>query len=109
MATRTTPNGDHRARTNEGPDLRLRVSAWGNRVRSSLRSSSARREDVHHLVPHPRGWAIQPEAGPGPLFVASTKDQALDKALAIARRHQATLVVHRTDGTIQEHRSYARE
>lgn len=108
----TTPKARPRASDASGVTGRLRGKArtLTSRIRYELKRDPDVVADggwVHHVVPERGGWAVKPEGWQDPVFVAATKDRAVQKAISMARRREGTLVIHRTDGTIQEHRNYA--
>ena len=62
-----------------------------------------------HVVPHPGGWAIKPEAGKRPSSVHDTQREAIDRAREIARNQGTELFIHGRDGRIRERDSDGRD
>jgi len=59
-----------------------------------------------HVVPHEEGWAVR---GAGNTRVTATfkyQDDAIDRATEIAKNYKSDVIIHRTDGTIRDRRSY---
>ena len=54
-----------------------------------------------HVIPHSGHWAVRKEGADRVTSTHSTQKQATDKALKIAARQGAGVVVHRKDGTIR--------
>lgn len=55
-----------------------------------------------HVVPHEEGWAVRGEGNKRVTAVYKYQDDAIRRAQRIARKHSATVVVHRKDGTIRD-------
>ena len=62
-----------------------------------------------HVVPHPNGWAVKPEGGPGPSSVHHTQQEAIDRAREIARKQGTELLIHGRNGRIRERDSHGRD
>ncbi len=60
-----------------------------------------------HLLPHEDGWALKRTGAARPSFTFENKQDALVKAIEVARNQKTILVVHGRDGRVQEQRDYA--
>lgn len=72
------------------------------------RDASTTGDRTYHVAPHPEGgWKVEAEELGRASSTHRTKAEAVRAGRELAgRRAPARLVVHRADGTIQEHRSY---
>ena len=58
---------------------------------------------VYSVVAREEGWAIEKRGAERAVSVHATKEEALDRARALAGEHRPSeLVVHRKDGTVQD-------
>ncbi|MDH6597076.1 DUF2188 domain-containing protein [Bacillus aerius] len=74
-------------------------------VTPSKKSSSARPElmdHAQHVVKHDEGWAVQTEKAKRASEVKETKQEVIDRAKEISSKKGTAVVIHRTDGTIQD-------
>ncbi len=62
-----------------------------------------------HVVPHPDGWAVQPEGGQRPSSVHNTQAGAIDRARELARNQEAELLIHNREGQIRDRDSYGND
>ena len=64
-------------------------------------------EAVYHLAPTEDGWSIRAEDSDQAVATVGTKKEGVSRARDLARNQApARLVIHRTDGTIQQQHSY---
>lgn len=64
-------------------------------------------ETVYHLAPTEEGWSIRAEDADQAIAILPTKKDGVTRARDLARNQApARLVIHRTDGTIQQQHSY---
>ncbi|KGP74426.1 DUF2188 domain-containing protein [Pontibacillus yanchengensis] len=56
-----------------------------------------------HVVAHEDGWAVQAADAKKPAATFSSKDEAVDRAKEIASNKGTQVIIHRKDGTIQDH------
>jgi uncharacterized protein YdaT len=63
-------------------------------------------EKGEHVYPHENGWAVQAEEAKQPSEVFENKQEAIKRAKEIAENKQTHLVIHKSDGAIQERQSY---
>lgn len=65
---------------------------------------------IYHVTPHEEGWKVQAEGAERASRVTETKAEAVEIGRELAQNHQPSqLVVHRLDGTIQNHYTYGEE
>ena len=58
---------------------------------------------VYSVVAREEGWAIEKQGAERAVSLHATKEEALDRARALAGEHRPSeLVVHRKDGTVQD-------
>ena len=62
-----------------------------------------------HTVPHGDGWAVKREGTKTPLSTHTTKVEAQDHAISIAKRDKVEHVIHGRDGKIQDSDSYGND
>lgn len=62
--------------------------------------------DRVHVEPHDRGWAVRSEDAQRAAKVYDRKPDAIARARSIAQQRKGRLVVHKSDGTIQEKQDY---
>jgi uncharacterized protein YdaT len=60
-----------------------------------------------HVVPHDEGWAIREAGSDDVKATFDTKDDAVQQGREMARDARTFLIIHRTDGTIQDRVSYS--
>ncbi|QOR66003.1 DUF2188 domain-containing protein [Cytobacillus suaedae] len=63
-------------------------------------------DPIHHVVPHPDGWAIKKEKTQRASGIFDTKKEALKKAQQMASKEHTRLIIHRQDGKIEKHQNY---
>jgi len=78
------------------------------REMQAARATPASGDRTYHVAPHPEGgWKVEAEELGRASSTHRTKAEAVRAGRELAARQApARLVVHRADGTIQEHRSY---
>jgi uncharacterized protein YdaT len=64
-------------------------------------------ENVVHVVPYEKGWALQRTGQDGVFERFETKKQALDEARNLAKNEHTTLIVHYQSGEVQHQVSYS--
>lgn len=92
-----------------GPQTHQRETPVGSTGHGTFRGIRTRRQReprTHHVVPHEDGWAVMPERRSEPALTAPTKAEAIKEAIALSKDRQGHLVIHRADGTIEEHRTF---
>ena len=57
----------------------------------------------YHVTPHDDGWQLKKVDGQRAIMVEDTKEMLLSKAKDYVNDHSGTLVVHKQDGSIEEH------
>ena len=62
-----------------------------------------------HVVPQGEQWAVKKPHATRASFVTSTQTAAIQKAIPIAKREQAELVIHNTKGVIRNSNSYGND
>ena len=72
----------------------------------SSRESSRPRTWHQHVVPHENGWAVRREGNQRITSAHRLQETAIRKAKRLARKHQADVIIHRTDGTIRDRIGY---
>lgn len=74
---------------------------------SQARKSLGTTEDRDQwVVPHDDGWAVRSEHAERARRVFETQSEAIEEAVAYARRHDAAVTVLRQDGTIRDRQSF---
>lgn len=64
---------------------------------------SASDKTEYHVTPHDDGWQLKKADGKRAILVESTKDKLLSKAKDYVTDHSGTLVVHKQDGSVEDH------
>ncbi|BCB05451.1 DUF2188 domain-containing protein [Bacillus sp. KH172YL63] len=64
---------------------------------------SADDKTEYHLSPHDDGWQLKKADGQRAIMVEETKGKLLDKAKNYVTDHGGTLVVHKQDGSVEDH------
>lgn len=59
-----------------------------------------------HVVPHEGGWAIKGEGNEKYTAIFDTQDEAISRAISIAKSYKSDVIIHRKDGTIRDRMSY---
>lgn len=72
----------------------------------SSRVSNRSRTWHQHVVPYEKGWAVRREGNKRITSKHRKQSTAINKAKTIARKHQADVIIHRTDGTIRDRISF---
>lgn len=62
--------------------------------------------DRVHVEPHDRGWAVRSEDAQRATKIYDRKQDAIARGKSIAQQRKGRLVVHKSDGTIQEKHDY---
>ena len=57
----------------------------------------------YHVMPHDDGWQLKKAEGKRAIMVEETKGELLSKAKDYVTDHSGTLVVHKQDGSVEEH------
>lgn len=57
---------------------------------------------IYHVLPQDDEWAVKKEKADRASYKFGTKKEAVDKARALAKDPNTTVVVHRKDGTIED-------
>ncbi|KPL59019.1 DUF2188 domain-containing protein [Rossellomorea vietnamensis] len=57
----------------------------------------------YHITSHDDGWQLKKADGKRAILVENTKDKLLSKAKDYVTDHSGTLVVHKEDGSVEEH------
>ncbi|WP_282139052.1 DUF2188 domain-containing protein [Rossellomorea aquimaris] len=57
----------------------------------------------YHVSPHDDGWQLKKADGQRAILVEETKDKLLSKAKDYVTDHSGTLVVHKQDGSVENH------
>ena len=60
-----------------------------------------------HVVPEGDGWAVKEEGADKTRFTADTKAEAADKAKEWASDSNASVFIHREDGTVETTQNYS--
>lgn len=107
------PNTDAMDRLTEIPKelqetLKERTRAFGDRIRAAAERADPTEDDRApvHVVPQEGRWEIVSQGSEEIERTADTKDAAVDSARRLARSRETHMVVHRTDGTIQQVHNY---
>ncbi len=92
----------------EGYDEGRAIAIAQSQAREWARNhGEAGHADRVHVEPHARGWAVRSEDAQRPARVYDRKEDAVARARAMAQRRKGRLVVHKTDGSVQDKRDYA--
>ncbi|MFC4559990.1 DUF2188 domain-containing protein [Virgibacillus kekensis] len=65
-----------------------------------------RLEEGEHVEAHDDGWAVRSADAKRPSEVFENKNEAVKRAREIAKNKGTFLTVHKSDGSVQEERSY---
>lgn len=83
--------------------LSAHVEALAQRVTLLIARLERAQVAVYAVVAREEGWAIEKQGAERAVSVHATKEEALDRARALAGEHRPSeLVVHRKDGTVQD-------
>lgn len=64
----------------------------------------------YHVSPHPEGWQGKVEGAQRASVVARTKEEALQRTVELAKKHElGQVVIHGENGKIQSGRTYGRD
>jgi sporulation protein YlmC with PRC-barrel domain len=75
--------------------------------RPTRRGTSASKRVAYHVTPNEKGgWKTVKEGVKKPVATGRTKADLVKKARKIAKSEDAQLIVHKSDGKIQEERTY---
>jgi hypothetical protein len=80
---------------NRSTDSRVNLTKGGNMTKRNI-----------HTVPYGNKWAVKKEGIQDPLSTHNTKDAALDRGVAEAKKSKVEHVIHGRDGKIQDKDSY---
>ena len=69
----------------------------------------AKKKDVHVTPAKGDGWDVKRSGADRASSSHDTKAEAVNAGRELARRDQTSLRIHKTDGKIQEERSYGNE
>ena len=87
-------------------------SFWYNLLKKLLKqilrrnSRSSRQTHNQHVVPHEEGWAVRGEGNERLTATYKYQDDAIERAKDIAWNYKASVIIHRTNGTIRDRISY---
>ncbi|MFS0749088.1 DUF2188 domain-containing protein [Oceanobacillus sp. 1P07AA] len=70
-------------------------------------SNPERLEEGEEVYKHEDGWAVASVGSDRASKVLSTKQEAIARAVEIARKKATSLTIYKEDGSIEEQRSYA--
>ena len=62
-----------------------------------------------HVVPHEKGWAVNPAGSKRATKVMSTQGEAINVARDRARRQKSELLIHNKNGRIGDRDSYGND
>jgi poly(hydroxyalkanoate) granule-associated protein len=83
--------------------LSAQVESLAQRVGLLISRLERAQVAVYAVVAREEGWAIEKQGAERAVSVHATKEEALDRARALAGEHRPSeLVVHRKDGTVQD-------
>lgn len=83
--------------------LAAHVESLAERVGRLIARLERAEVSVYSVVAREEGWAIEKQGAERAVSVHATKDEALERARALAGEHRPSeLVVHRKDGTVQD-------
>lgn len=83
------------------------MTALKTTMKQTLGMTDDRNDDHQHLLPHEDGWALKRTGADRPSFTFESKEDAMVKAIEVARNQGTVLVIHGRDGRVQEQRDYA--
>jgi poly(hydroxyalkanoate) granule-associated protein len=87
--------------------LSTHVESLSERVNLLIAKLEKAQLAVYSVVAREDGWAVERKGAERAVSVHATKDEALERARALAAEHRPSeLVVHRKDGTVQDTVSY---
>ena len=72
----------------------------------SSRETSRPRTWHQHVVPFEDGWAVRREGNKRITSKHRKQSTAIRKAKSLARKHEADVIIHRSDGTIRDRISF---
>jgi uncharacterized protein YdaT len=72
----------------------------------SSRAGNRARTWHQHVVPYQDDWAVRREGNKRITSKHRKQSTAINKAKTIARKHQADVIIHRSDGTIRDRINY---
>ena len=67
------------------------------------------RKPSQHVVPHEDGWAVKKAGASRATIVTETQQEAITKAVEIAKNQETELMIHDRDGKIREKSSYGND
>lgn len=76
-------------------------SSTTNKSTSSSNTHTAK-EGKQHVVPHEGKWAVKKEHSSHISKIFDSRQEAIDRAKEIAKNQDSYVVIHKTDGTIQD-------
>lgn len=63
----------------------------------------------YHVTKTETGWKGQKEGASTPSITGTTKKEVVDKTIGLAKKDKLSqVIIHKTDGKIQEERTYPR-
>ncbi len=68
--------------------------------------NTSRPSNNQHVIPHDGEWAVKKEGSSKVTQIFDTQEEAIDRAIYIAKHAKADVIIHRRDGTIRERYSY---
>ncbi|MCB9717007.1 MAG: DUF2188 domain-containing protein [Myxococcales bacterium] len=63
----------------------------------------------HHVVPHPKGWAVKTPGASRASSVHRTQGEAISQAREVSRNQGTELFIHGRNGQIRERDSHGRD
>lgn len=88
--------------------LKDRTQSFADRIRLAAEKMNPNEGDTVplHVVPRDDRWAVVTQGSGTAERMADTKEEAVKRARPLAKSRETHLVIHRTDGTIQEVHNY---
>lgn len=88
--------------------LKDRTQSFADRVRLAAEQMNPSEDDTAplHVVPREDQWAVVAQGSQTAERISETKEAAVERARPIAKSRETHLVIHRTDGRIQEVHNY---
>lgn len=62
-----------------------------------------------HITGHRGNWKGKREGSERASFKADTKAEAIGKGRDLVKKEKGQIIIHKTDGTIQEERTYGKD
>ncbi len=58
--------------------------------------------EIYHVLPNGSEWVVKKEKDDRVVYKFENKKEAREKARELAKDHSASVVIHRSDGTVEE-------